>query len=242
MAIVLLNNIGFGSLDRVSARPIFSKDGIQIQDIQTAPTIRRRNYPNALKYASQHSYEFIDTVWNEGGKDLEQKIQAAIDGKRLDRGDRIHDVIIKLGAIDIDNEKFSFGTSKNIGKIVRKLTEKIQFKTTSSAALGLERESTFLGEFDLKIEVTFWPKSQSSSLDDKIYVSSMTVQIMNQRLNSTADDTTASLVSRFCNRQFEDLIYQIYHMDGDSSVKNQWAGYIESAIQRMVPVNILLTR
>jgi hypothetical protein len=240
VAIVLLDNIGFGSFDRVDARPTFSTDGSQIQDIQTAPTTRWRNYRAALNYsATKDSYNFIDSLWNEGGKDLEKKFREAIDGKRLDRGDRIHDVIVKFNAINIDREFFSFSPSGNKGTIVREVTEKVQFKTTSPATLGSERESTFLGEFDLKIELKIFTTNQSKNLDDKISVYNLTVGIRNIRLDSNADDTTASLVSRFYNKQFEDVISQI---NGDSSIKSMWAGYIESVLQRTVPVNILLTR
>jgi hypothetical protein len=40
-AIVIVNNIGFGSFDRVDARPTFSREGSQIKDIQTIRTMRR---------------------------------------------------------------------------------------------------------------------------------------------------------------------------------------------------------
>jgi hypothetical protein len=85
-AIVIVNNIGFGSFDRVDARPTFSREGSQIKDIQTIRTMRRRNYPAALKYSStKETWNFADSVWNEGGKDLEQKLREAIDGKYLER-------------------------------------------------------------------------------------------------------------------------------------------------------------
>ncbi len=240
LAIVLLDNIGFGSFDRVDARPTFSKDEVQIQDIQTAPTTRWRNYRAALNYSSKKdSGNFINSLWNEGSKGLEKKFQEAIDGKQLDRGDRIRDAIVKSNAINIDREFFSFSPSGNKGTIVREMTQKVQFKTTSPATLGSERESTFLGEFALKIELKIFTTNQSKNLDDKISVYNLTVGISNARLDSNADETTALLVSRFYNKQFEDVISQI---NSDSSIRNMWAGYIESVLQRTVPVNILLTR
>ncbi len=259
-AIVIVNNIGFGSFNspveslgqRVDARPTFSRDGSQIQDIQTVPTIRRRNYPAALKYSSdKDNYNFIDNVWNEGAKDLEKKLRESLEGKKLERGDRIHDMIINSGAIYIDDEKFSFDPTINQGIIVRRMTKKIQFKTTSPATLGAERESTFLGEFNLKIKVNFSTTNQSRYLDDLITITHVIITTDNFRLDSDANDTTAAAVSRFCEEKFKsvmlfngyDKLRQMkYRYPADPSVTTRWAGYIESTLQRTVPVNILLTR
>jgi hypothetical protein len=203
--------------------------------------MRRRNYPAALKYsATKETWNFADSVWNEGGKDLEQKLREAIDGKQLDRGDRIHDTIIKLSAIDIDQEKFSFDPTTNQGIIVRETAEKLQFKTTNTANIGAERESTFLGEFRLRIELGFRTTNQSRYSDDRITIDSVKFIIKNFRLDSNAKNyTTTVAVSLFCQEKFESVIFINKY---DTSVTTRWAGYIESTLQRIVPVNILLTR
>ncbi len=244
-AIVMVNNIGFGSFDRVNARPTSSTDGSQIQDIQTAPATRWRNYPAALKYAStKDSGNFIHSVWNEGGKDLEQKLREALDGKQLDRGDRIYDTTIKLRSIDIDQEKLSFDPTINKGTIIRETNEKIQFKTTNPATLGAERESTFLGYFSLRIEVGFSTTNQSSYLNDRIIVDYVKIITNNFLLDSNANNTTIATVSRFCEEKFQRVIFSNEYRTrkSDTSVKTRWAGYIESVLQRTVPVNILLSR
>jgi hypothetical protein len=251
-AIVIVNNIGIGSFDRVDARPTSSTDGSQIQDIQTIPTTRRRNYPAALKYVSiKDRGNFINSIWNEGGKHLEQKLREALDGKQLDRGDRIYDTTIKLRSIDIDQEEFSFDPTTNTGRIIIETNEKIQFKTTNPATLGAERESTFLGEFGLRIEVGFLTTNQSSYSDDLIKIAYVIITNKNFKLDSNANDTTAAAVSRFCEKKFESVMLfngydklrqRKYRYPADPSVTTRWAGYIESALQRTVPVNILLTR
>jgi hypothetical protein len=83
-------------------------------------------------------------------------------------------------------------------------------------------------------------------LDDRIIVDYVKVITKNFRLDSNANDTTVAEVSRLCNEKFQSILSLNQYssrqtINRGSSVTTRWAGYIESTLQRIVPVNILLT-
>jgi hypothetical protein len=238
ISICSIDNVGFGSFDRVDARPKYSIP--EITDTKVVPNIvLRKRYADGLKYARGNKYgrEFITEVWNEGAERLlPEKIRAAIEGKYLERGDRIYDVNLKPYRIDVDAEYFSFDPTTRQGSIVRKMTFKSKFKTTNSVNPALRQESIFLGEFGIRTEVKFYVTSQTLS-DDLILVNNVTVAMNDLFLASNADDITETLVTRFWSGKRDEIIAE---MNSRNSLdKPLWAGYIKSALDRTVPPNIL---
>jgi hypothetical protein len=244
-AIVIVNNIGFGSFDspverlrqRVEARP---KDPImdRTTDIEMIPTpVFRKNYPAGIKYLRSGLFW---PVWEGGAKQLlEQKMREAIDGKYLEGGDRFYDVNVKFAALDADTEVFSFDPSTNKGSLENRVFKDINFKTTNSSNPNLTKETFFAGEFSLRIKVNFSTTNQSIISDDRITVNSIEVGAADYRLYSNADSTRLIQVKNFWQRQNTNTASQIR---GDSSIKRLWAGYIESTLDKHVPANILNRR
>jgi hypothetical protein len=227
LAIVLVNSIGLGAFDLVDARPKFPIEG-NVTDIQTAPVIRQ-NYPAGFLYLAEYNYyKATDMIWNEGARvPVKQKIREAISGKQLPEGVRIYGEVITLEPYKL--VEFSF--SGNMGMIGVDVPVGIQFKTNNRSVFGTYADSTFRTKFNLQMMLVCHIKG------DKIIVNDITTKMNFNSIDSNERNaSTISSVDRFLKGQFQQ---DVESRNRTVAVKNQWAGYISSAIERLVPANIL---
>jgi hypothetical protein len=227
LAIVLVNSIGLGAFDLVNARPKFPIEG-NVIDIQTAPVIRQ-NYAVGFLYLAEYNYyKATDMIWNEGARvPVQQKIREAISGKQLPEGVRIYGEVINLKPYKL--VEFSF--SGNMGMIGVDVPVSIQFKTNNRSVFGRYADSTFRTKFNLQMMLVCHIKG------DKIIVNDITAKMNVDSIDANERNAaTFSSVDRFLKGQFQQ---DVESRNRTVAVKNQWAGYISSTIERLVPANIL---
>jgi hypothetical protein len=237
LAIVIVNNIGFGSFDspverlrqRVHARPNNPMEGVI--DIQIAPVIRQ-NYSAGFEYiANLDAYRASNLIWSEGAKGLiEQNIRAAISRRQLRPGVTIYDETINLDSFKLII--FAFDSREKNGYLGVDVSANIQFKTSNLSIFANNyQNSTFRTKLNLQIMLNCPVKN------NRVTVDNMTVKMNPDLISSnTGDSRMLSSVDNFLKGEFKQ---EVESRNRSSAVRNQWAGYIKAAIDRFTPANVL---
>lgn len=177
--------------------------------------------------------QIVTTVWNEGGKGItEQKIKEALNGKQLQKGVSIYNANVNLGGIS-QQPIISISGADRATVTISIPGNNTEFKTTTNTIFGSYADPSFRVGFNLQLDI------KVSALAQRIQVDDVTVSIVNANIHGS--NATGTLVETFADfftkGQFSrDILSRI---NGDYSVKNKLADYIQSAIGRYVPANIL---
>jgi hypothetical protein len=240
VAIVIINNIGFGASDsplerlrqRVDARPKYVRDG----NVVDAPSVPKKylNYAAGLQYLfdRQKYFDSVGLVWSENGKKIvEQKIREAISNKQLNRGVRIYGEAISLaflGSMSIPN----FDPNTNITIELNRQAD-ITFQTATSKNYGIYGDPSFRVKFNLTTTVKF------HTIPNLIIVDDVNVTINDIDLISSVEGKVAGLVRNFFSDKGEFQRDVMSRINGNSSIKSQVAGHIKSTIERLVTSDIV---
>lgn len=194
-------------------------------------------YPPAIKFLLNNSSsieQITTTVWNEGGKGIvEQKIKEALNGRKIREGINVYGANVSLTGIS----KTQTSPGSNNNQLNIKITipgNNSEFKTTTPTVLGSYADPSFRVMFDLEENLKI------SASGNHIQVDDVSIRISNANIHGS--NAIGTLVETFAdlwtNGGFsQDIISRI---NGDFSAKGTLASFIQSAIDRYVPANVLV--
>jgi hypothetical protein len=240
VAIVIVNNIEFGSFDstremlgqRVDAAP-YIIDQIGVQERAIVPV--RKNYPAGAKYIQGKDFSpAVRMIWDEGVKGLlEGNISAMLTERFLNK-----DVRISVETIQIGNNGSFMGFSVNQNELELNTSTRgnIKFKTIDTF---MKAESSFSVSFNL-----------STIINSSLSIGQVTIKDVKMVFNpftyniSNADEKVVDLVVNFFKKNGEFDLYMTglpskTNRKNTNSFKSNISNFIKSAIERYAPANIL---
>jgi hypothetical protein len=241
VAIVIVNNIGFGSFDssgerlgqRVDAAPYNTRDRIDVQEKLKIPV--GKNYLAGAKYIQQQNFSpAVQMIWDRGIKGLlEGNIGAMLNERPLNK-----DIRISVETIQIDNsgDFIGFAVNQNELELNTSTRGSIKFKVIDTL---MKAESSFSANFNLSTVVNSTLSiGQVNVKDVKLSFNPFTYNISN------ANEKAVELVVKFFKNKGEFDMYMTNlpsttNRNGLNSFRDNISSSIKSAIERYAPANIL---
>ncbi len=233
IAIVIVNNIGFGSFDLVDARPKFPTDEIDI--IRRSTITVGKNYLAGAKYIQENNFSpAVRVIWDEGIKrTLERNITEMLQERPLNK-----DIKISVETISIDNSGDFTGFSVGQDELILSVGARgsIKFKTIDTSRL--KEQSSFSLSFYLNTVINSTLSIGEVTVKDmKIPFHPFTYNISN------ANEKSVELVANFFKKEGEFDLYmtalQSKNNRGRNNFKDSVSNSIKSAIESYAPAKVL---
>jgi hypothetical protein len=203
--------------------------------LSSPATAADSDYSEAIKYLTSNPNlvsQVVTQVWNQGGKEIAaQKIAETLNGKQLRKGVSIYGVQVNLNKIQPSGVQLLNDGRQVIVRIAVPVSN-VNFKTTTDTIFGSYADPSFRVGFNLNATLKI-------SASNRITVDNVDVGVSNASIRGS--NITGTLVESFADfftkgRFSQDIVSRI---NGDYSGKDRIASYIQSAIDRYTPSNIL---